>query len=115
MLGEAGMLLSWERRKVDLLLEFHFARSSFLYIDKSCSAAVCFSSKRPVVWDHLLVLLFQETFFSHVVPVGFTKRSKFPSLFSRERLRAVSKGILAKFYTEKNSALNSSQKFVICV
>lgn len=64
----------------------------------------------------LFVLLFQETFFSHVVSVGFSKRRKFPSSpLSRERLRAVSKGILPKYYIENNSALNSSQKFVICV
>lgn len=42
MLDEVGMLLSWGMRKVDLLLEFHFARSSFLYIDESCSTAMCF-------------------------------------------------------------------------
>lgn len=42
MLDEAGMLLSWGRRKVEHLLAFHFASSSFLYNDRSCSAAMCF-------------------------------------------------------------------------
>lgn len=106
MLDEAGVLLSWGRRKVDLLLEFHFARSSFLYIDKSCSTSMYFLVKAVVFIQKahclgslacLFVFLFQETLFPHAVSVGFTKRSKFPSSpFSRERRGAVSKGILAK-------------------
>lgn len=42
MLDKVGMLLSWGRQKVDRLLKFHFARSYFLHIDKSCSTAMCF-------------------------------------------------------------------------
>jgi len=43
MLDEAGMHLRWRRRrKVEHLLGFHFASSSFLYNDRICSTATCF-------------------------------------------------------------------------
>lgn len=42
LLDEAGMLLSWERGKVECLLGFHFASGSFLCNDRTCSAATCF-------------------------------------------------------------------------